>query len=212
MKKGLLDGTFQAPKIPDFPISEWLDATSPKIDAWVTAALDEEESGCRATHERTKGDRDQVMALLDDMCGALGWAAFHWGEFSDIVSSFTPGYHPMYPRTSTKFTRGKDLVIGIVHRLVVSETRSQDHLKRQLSMLWLMYFLKIRVRVQSQDWVNGILVDAGETKVHPWDGNKTDLEEIRYRPEYLLRDLTDGLESAVAKWKGHRLLKGGMVA
>lgn len=205
MKEGLLDGTFQAPKIPDFPISEWLDATSPKIGAWVTATLDEEE---------TKGDRDQVMALLDDMCGALGWAAFHWGEFSDIVRSFTPGYHPMYPRTSTKFTRGKDLVIGIVKRLVVSETRSQDHLKRQLSMLWLMYFLKIRVRVQSQDWVNGILVDAGETEVYPWDGNKTDIDEIRYPPEHLLQDLEAGLESAVAKWKGgpRSALKGGTAA
>jgi hypothetical protein len=159
MKKRYLDGTYLVPKIPNFPISEWLAINEPHalsrtIQQWVSTAVDEEEA-------RTEGgeDLEQVISLLDDMCISLGWLALDWHELRDCVLS-PRIYH------SVTFTGNKGFVIGIVKRLVIAEEPDMSHLVRQLKMLWLMHCMKIGVCIFPQNWVNGMLVDAGETELY----------------------------------------------
>jgi hypothetical protein len=159
MKKRYLDGTYLVPKIPNFPISEWLAVNEPQalsrtIRQWVSTAVDEEEA-------RTEGgeDLEQIISLLDDMCISLGWLALGWHELRDCVLS-PRIYH------SITFTGNKGFVIGIVKRLVIAEEPNMSHLVRQLKVLWLMHCMKIGVGVFPQNWVNGVLVDAGETELY----------------------------------------------
>jgi hypothetical protein len=124
------------------------------IQQWVSTAVDEQEA-------RTEGgeDLEKLIFFLDDMCISLGWLALNWHEFRYCVLS-PRIYH------SVTFTGDKGFIIRIVKRLVIAEEPDVSHLKRQLKMLWLIYCMKIGVCIYPQNWVNGVLVDAGETELY----------------------------------------------
>jgi hypothetical protein len=103
----------------------------------------------------------EIISLLDDMCLSLGWIAFDWNELRHCLR-----HVPAQFNASFRFNGSKRLVRGIVKQLVVAEEPSVGHLERQLRMIWLMHGMTIGVTVFQQNWVDGILVDAGETELY----------------------------------------------
>jgi hypothetical protein len=164
MKKRYLDGTQPVPKIPDFPIGEWLAVDesltlSNKIHEWVSMVSQEAKNGEDAG--QAGGNLDQVITLLDDMCLSLGWVALDWKGFCDCVRSVSPIFCGRL-----RFTGNENFIVGIVKRLVIPTEPNLGHLELQLRMIWLMHCMKIGLCIYPQNWVNGILVDAGETELY----------------------------------------------